>query len=130
MSLNFFSKEDYNKEKQKHLSLLNSSFITEGGKKFFSPKELLLLKKYGAWLQAIYHQEVKAITKKQLDFFICMHTNTPPVDEVANLFFRYIGRINIEKNNSQKLKLNYVWDNNEFYSREQYHHLHSQYALS
>lgn len=95
-------------EKDKHLILRRKKFhIPDQAKRIFDEKELNLLEKYGSWMEGLHQGKIEPISEEQRDFIACLREDQPPKEEMFNIYWRYIYRIEILKtkslNNDKKL---------------------------
>ena len=102
------------------------AFISERGRfkvdcshAIFSTEELEVLEKYGYWFQALINGELTPISKEQKDFIDIFKNNKTPITPEQVAWFKYKGRISLEENNPDKLKLDYTSDSEDpFFSRD------------
>ena len=91
--------------KERHLKYLNIRYQINCSKIIFTKEEIEILEKYGSWLEALFLRKISPITLKQRVFLEELDKNTIPENEYVKVWFKYIKRIEIEKNMEIVLKL-------------------------
>jgi uncharacterized protein YifE (UPF0438 family) len=92
----------------------------------FSNLEITLLRKYGYWFSALINGDLEPITKIQEEFILTFKESKTPVTFHEKTWFKYVGRLKLEKENPEKFKLNYSLKGDDFFSREDYYKIHPE----
>lgn len=119
------------KTKSEHLKYLNSKgeFEIKCSLAIFSEKEIELLKKYGNWFLGLIKKELEPFTETQKKFLKVFEENVKPETFEEITWFKYQGRLKLEKNNPEKFKLNYSIKGDDFFSRDDYYKMHPEKKL-
>ena len=112
--------------KKEHLDYIksNGNFKFECSLAIFSPEEIELLRKYGNWFRGLSNGDLKPLTTLQEDFIKVANQKIKPKTFEEITWFKYCGRVKLEKENPEKFNLNFTLNDNEFFSREDYYKLH------
>lgn len=112
--------------KKEHLDYINSNgdFKFECSLAIFSLEEIELLRKYGNWFRGLINGDLKPFTTLQKDFIKVANQKIKPKTFEEITWFKYCGRVILEKENQEKFNLNCKLNDNEFFSREDYYKLH------
>lgn len=114
--------------KKEHLEYIKSKgeFNIRCSNAIFSNLEINLLKKYGHWFSALINGDLKPITDNQEKFILTFKEEKTPETFEEKTWFKYIGRLKLEKENPEKFKLNYSVKGDDFFSREDYYKMHPE----
>ena len=113
------------KEHFKYIEL-KGEFNIRCSNAIFSNLEIILLKKYGYWFSALINDNLEPITKIQEEFILKFKEVKIPVTFQEKAWFKYIGRLKLEKESPEKFKLNYSLQEDDFFSREDYYKIHPE----
>ena len=112
--------------KTEHIKYLKSKgdFNIDCCHSIFSDTEIRLLKRYGNWFLGLTNGDLKPFTESQEQFIEVANFKRKPVSEYENIWFKYLKRQKLEKENPEKFNLNYKSQDDSFFSREDYYKLH------
>ena len=96
-------------ERDKHLHYRGKRLECSFMRPICSKAEVQVLEKYGAWMEALYHEKITPITNRQKQFCRHIKSDTPPEEFYALLFWKYLKRKEIAQssplnNNRKKIK--------------------------
>ena len=114
--------------KKEHLKYieLKGEFSIRCSNAIFSNLEIILLKKYGYWFSALINGDLELITKYKKSLFWHSKEVKTPLTFQEKAWFKYIGRLKLEKESPEKFKLNYSLQEDDFFSREDYYKIHPE----
>jgi uncharacterized protein YifE (UPF0438 family) len=114
--------------KKEHLEYikLKGEFNIKCSNAIFSNLEIILLRKYGYWFSALINGDLEPITTIQKEFILAFKEGKTPVTFQEKTWFKYIGRLKLEKESPEKFKLNYSLEEDDFFSREDYYKIHPE----
>jgi len=115
-----------NLQKSLHHSYLRQKglFTIDCSVKIFTAVEIETLNKYGHWFMGLSNGDLEPFTKEQKDFTKIFMNNLLPETEYQKLWFKYLGRKQLELENPEKFKLDYQFKEEGFHTREDYFKLH------
>ena len=116
------------KTKEEHLKYLESKgeFKIKCSLAIFSEKEVTLLKKYGNWFYGLVNNELESFTETQKKFIEKFEKNLKPETFGEKTWFKYQGRLKLEKEKPEKFKLDYSIKGDDFFSRDDYYKTHPE----
>lgn len=112
--------------KLEHLEYLEQKgeFNIACSQTIFSQEEISHLKQYGHWFQGLTNGDLKPFTVSQKSFVKVFTEQVSPASEFEILWFKYLGRLKLEKEHPEGFKKAYSFKEQSFYTREDYYTLH------
>tara|TARA_R110001606_G_scaffold152205_1_gene292897 strand:- start:525 stop:890 length:366 start_codon:yes stop_codon:yes gene_type:complete len=116
------------KTKEEHIKYLKSKgeFKPICSLAIFSNKEIELLRKFGNWFIGLNNGELEPFNETQKKFIQVFENSLKPETFEEKTWFKYVGRLKLEKEKPEKFKLNYSVKGDDFYSRDDYYKVHSE----
>lgn len=112
-------------ELKKHQQYIKKkNFPIQCSAKIFKLEEIEVLKKCGFWMEALSNGVLKPISEAQHQFIEVCQKKKKPKTVYESAWFKYMGRLAIEKQEGNNLKKEYRIVEDEFYSREDYYKLY------
>lgn len=93
-------------------------FSLDCSPKIFSHEEIQVIEKWGHWFHALLSGELKPFTGAQVRFIQVMNREVEPQTMEEKAWFKYLGRIAVEKKYGDRLGIKYSAEEDTFYSRE------------
>jgi uncharacterized protein YifE (UPF0438 family) len=93
-------------------------FIISCSTTIFSKEELDILNKYGHWFQALTTGELTPISEAQKRFVSVAKNEAEPLSIHEKAWFKYLGRMRLEKENGSSFNLHYQPEIDSFYNRD------------
>ena len=112
--------------REEHLQYLRTKgeFTVDCSHAIFSLDELEILQKYGYWFQALTDGTLKPFTELQKRFISVMDHGEDPFSLEEKAWFKYLGRKKLEIEKPESFRINYMFEENLLFSREDYYKLH------
>lgn len=108
-----------------HLQLLKKhDYSLKCSEAIFSNEEIQFIHDTGYWMQAISNDELEPITDRQVAFKAVCDGKAMPISLQERAWFKVQGRRKLEAEKGNKLNVQYMPEEDEFYSREGYKELH------
>ena len=113
------------KDFRDHLYYLNKdSYPLKCSDAIFSNEEVELIHKTGYWMEAIANGNLDPITESQISFKSVADGTLLPTSPQERAWFKVQGRRKLEAEQGDKLNVQYMPEDDEFYSRDGYKKLH------
>lgn len=112
--------------KEEHLRYLKTKgeFIVDCSHAIFSLEEIEILQKYGHWFRALTEGTLEPFTELQRRFISVMKHDEDPFSVEEKAWFKYLGRKKLEIEKPESFQINYMFEEDMFFSREDYYKLH------
>jgi uncharacterized protein len=114
--------------RSEHLRYLKGKgpFRIDCSTSIFSREEVAILEKFGHWFAGLTSNKLSPITYRQERFVTVARSEAAPESVMERAWHKYLGRKKIESENPASLRLNYLYEDEGFYTREGYYKLHPQ----
>lgn len=86
-------------QREEHIKYRNIKFDCSIMKPILNDKEYKLLTEYGTWMNALYKKIIKPFNKNQIQFCLDLDSIELPTEQHAKIFWKYLRRLEISKNN-------------------------------
>lgn len=112
--------------KEEHLRYLKTKgeFIVACSHAIFSLEEIEILQKYGHWFRALTESTLEPFTELQRRFISVMNHNEDPFSVEEKAWFKYLGRKRLEIEKPESFQINYMFEEDMFFSRADFYKLH------
>jgi len=92
-------------------------FVVDCNRAIFTEEELEILEKWGHWFRALTDGELTPVTRRQELFVEGARGKREPVSVEEQAWFKYLGRKRVEQKMGDRLKVNYEYQDDGFYTR-------------
>lgn len=113
--------------KKIHLDYIkeHGEFHVDCSHAIFSTEEIEILQKYGHWFRALTDGTILPFTELQKRFIAVMNHDEDPFSIEEKAWFKYLGRKKLEVEKPESFRINYMFEEDMFFTREDYYKLHS-----
>lgn len=112
--------------KEEHLRYLRTKgeFTVDCSHVIFSLEEIEILQKYGHWFRALMNGTLIPFTELQKRFIAVMNHDEDPFSFEEKAWFKYLGRKKLEIEKPESFRINYMFEEDMFFTRDDYYKLH------
>ena len=106
-------KDEHNQYRKEH-----GKYKIDCDTQIFNHNEIEILEKYGHWFKALVDGTLEPFTESQKNFISVFNGTESPVSVEEKAWFKYLGRKNWEQSRGDRKNIQYSYQEEGFYTRE------------